>query len=108
MERSRYSFATVLLLALIFGFLGVHRFYVGKGATGFLMLVTLGGLGIWWWIDVIRLLTGEFTDYDGKMIVSAHQHRTARLLEAVEGRLQSLEHYVAAEVERRIHGGGAE
>ena len=39
----------------------------------------------------IRLITGEFKDKDGKMVVSSHQHRTARLLEAIEKRLDSTE-----------------
>lgn len=50
------------------GFLGVHRFYVGKVGTGLLMLFTFGGLGIWWLIDFIFILCGNFTDGDGNKI----------------------------------------
>ena len=43
----------LFLLTFFFGVLGVHRFYVGKIGTGVLMLITLGGLGIWFLVDLI-------------------------------------------------------
>ena len=54
-----------LLLCALLGVLGVHRFYVGKIGTGILMLVTLGGLGIWSLIDLILICVGSFRDKDG-------------------------------------------
>ncbi len=45
--------ATAFLLCFFFGTLGIHRFYLGKVGTGVLMLLTGGGLGIWWFIDLI-------------------------------------------------------
>ena len=33
--------------------------------TGILMLVTLGGLGVWTLIDLIIILVDEFKDVDG-------------------------------------------
>jgi TM2 domain-containing membrane protein YozV len=54
-----------LLLCLILGGLGAHRFYVGKIGTGLLMLFTLGGFGLWWLIDVILIVTGSFKDKEG-------------------------------------------
>jgi hypothetical protein len=56
------------LLAFFVGFLGVHRFYVGKVGTGILQLLTLGGLGIWTLIDLIFIVIGEFKDKDGNKI----------------------------------------
>ena len=58
----------VLLLAMFFGWLGVHRFYVGKVGTGILMLLTFGGFGIWLLIDVIIILCAAFTDAQGRPI----------------------------------------
>lgn len=56
------------LLAFFFGFLGAHRFYVGKIGTGFLQLFTLGGLGIWMMIDWILIVCGAFKDKKGRRI----------------------------------------
>lgn len=56
-----------LLLALL-GILGAHRFYAGKTGTAILMICTLGGLGIWWLVDAIMLLTGNFRDNKGNKI----------------------------------------
>lgn len=56
--------AAFLLCAFV-GVFGVHRFYVGKIGTGILMLVTLGGLGIWSLIDLILICVGSFRDKDG-------------------------------------------
>lgn len=60
-----------LLLCLFVGFLGVHRFYLGKVGTGILQLLTLGGLGIWTLIDFIRIATGSFTNARGERLTSA-------------------------------------
>ncbi len=61
---------TTLLLAFFLGNFGIHRFYVGKIFTGILMLFTFGGLGIWWLIDIIFIITGEFRDAHGLKIRS--------------------------------------
>jgi TM2 domain-containing membrane protein YozV len=57
-----------LLLCIFFGWLGIHRFYVGKVGTGILMIVTLGGLGIWTLVDLIIIIVGSFTDKQGKLL----------------------------------------
>jgi TM2 domain-containing membrane protein YozV len=56
------------LLAFFFGVFGAHRFYVGKMGTGFLQLLTLGGLGIWALIDLIIIVCGAFRDGDDEKI----------------------------------------
>lgn len=66
-EKSRLAAA---LLAWFLGVFGVHRFYVGKIGTGLLMLVTLGGLGIWVLIDFIMILVGSFKDKQGLPLVN--------------------------------------
>ena len=44
-----------LLLSILLGGLGIDRFYMGYWGTGFLKLITLGGLGIWSLIDIIMI-----------------------------------------------------
>ena len=57
-------FGTMLLCGFL-GYLGIHRFYVGKIVSGILMLLTFGGLGLWWSIDFILVTAGAFKDKDG-------------------------------------------
>lgn len=63
---SEKSGVACLLLCFFLGVFGVHRFYVGKIGTGILMLVTLGGFGIWFLADIIMIILGVFTDASGK------------------------------------------
>ena len=68
--KSEKDWLVTLLLCLLLGGLGVHRFYAGKIGTGLLQLLTLGGCGIWSLIDLIMILTGKFTDKDGNEITN--------------------------------------
>lgn len=65
---SSKSRLAALLLCWFFGCFGVHRFYVGKIGTGILMIITLGGLGIWWIIDFIMIIVGAFRDKAGDRV----------------------------------------
>jgi TM2 domain-containing membrane protein YozV len=60
------AWLTTLILAGVAGGFGVHRFYVGKIGTGIAMLLTFGGCGIWWVIDMVMILTNKFTDAQGR------------------------------------------
>lgn len=55
--------AVALLLCFFFGWLGVHRFYEGKIATGILWVLTFGVLGIGWLVDFIILIFKPNTYY---------------------------------------------
>ena len=63
--KSEKNWLVALLLCIFLGALGVHRFYVGKIGTGLLQIFTLGGCGIWVFIDFIMILVGSFKDKDG-------------------------------------------
>ena len=47
------NWIAALLLSILVGGLGIDRFYMGYVGLGILKLITLGGFGIWWLIDLI-------------------------------------------------------
>ena len=47
------NWIAALLLSILVGSLGIDRFYMGYIGLGILKLITLGGFGIWWLIDLI-------------------------------------------------------
>lgn len=63
-ERHTKGTAFALWLAWIFGFCGIHRFYLGKPGTGLLYLLTFGLFGIGQIIDAFRMpaLVAEAND----------------------------------------------
>lgn len=49
------GYAFLCWLACVFGFCGIHRFYLGRPGTGILYLFTFGLFGVGQFIDLIRL-----------------------------------------------------
>ena len=62
---SRRNKWIAFLLCLCLGWLGVHRMYVGKWGSGILYMATRGLWGIGVVIDLILILTDDFTDDKG-------------------------------------------
>ncbi len=62
------SRTTALILCILLGGLGVHRFYVGKVGTGIVWLLTAGVFGIGWLVDIIMIATGKFKDKQGNSL----------------------------------------
>jgi len=60
---------TTLLLCLFLGWIGVHRFYTGHTVIGVIQLLTAGGCGIWWIVDLIMILTNSYRDSNGFPLV---------------------------------------
>lgn len=67
-DRSPKNYGATLLLAIFAGFLGIHRFYVGKTGTGILYFFTGGLFIIGWVIDVFQVIFANFTDKAGRFI----------------------------------------
>lgn len=53
----KVNWVLTLVMSIIFGTLGVDRFIMGHVGLGILKLITLGGCGIWWIIDIILIAT---------------------------------------------------
>lgn len=53
------------LLCWLVGIIGIHRFYLGYTWQGIVQILTLGGLGIWTLIDLIRIIMGTLQPKDG-------------------------------------------
>lgn len=59
------SHVAAILLSFFLGALGIHRFYLGYTWQGVVQLLTLGGLGIWAFIDFIRIIIKDLQPKDG-------------------------------------------
>ena len=51
------NWVLTIVMSLVFGSLGVDRFIMGHVGLGILKLITFGGFGIWWLIDLILIAT---------------------------------------------------
>ena len=65
-QGSGKSQLVALLLCVLIGGLGIHRFYLGYTWQGIVQLLTAGGCGIWALIDLIRIITGDLKPKDGE------------------------------------------
>lgn len=63
--NSGKSWIAALLLCWLVGIIGIHRFYLGYTWQGVVQILTLGGLGIWTLIDLIRIIIRDLQPKDG-------------------------------------------
>lgn len=64
-NTSERSYLAASLFTLLLGTIGVDRFYMGYVGLGILKLITFGGCGIWYIVDVILILTNNLKDAEG-------------------------------------------
>jgi TM2 domain-containing membrane protein YozV len=67
---STKSRLVALLLCIFLGYLGIHRFYVGKVGTGIIWILTLGCFGIGTLVDLIMIIVGSFKDKSGATLTN--------------------------------------
>ncbi len=68
LEPSPKNKTAALILAILTGYIGFHRFYVGKVGTGILYLFTGGMFLFGWIVDVCQIAGNKFTDGKGRLI----------------------------------------
>lgn len=56
---------TAIILSALLGGLGVDRFYLGYTGMGVLKLLTSGGFGVLWILDIINIASGKLQPADG-------------------------------------------
>lgn len=81
--RRGKSKGIMYLLWLFLGVTGAHRFYLGDIGRGFLMLVTLGGLGVWAFIDVFfigRRLAIKTMHMERKLVTEAQLMESSSMI----------------------------
>ena len=63
MGVKKVNWMLTLIISIFFGSLGIDRFIMGHVGLGVLKLITFGGCGIWWIIDIVMIATKhEFKD----------------------------------------------
>lgn len=59
MLQKKENTLLLFILCLGFGHLGIHRFYLKKYVSAVFMLLTAGGLGVWYTIDLVLIACGK-------------------------------------------------
>jgi hypothetical protein len=60
------EYIIAVLFSIFLGYLGIDRFYMGQVGMGIGKLLTGGGCGVWWLIDIILIATRSSNDSAGR------------------------------------------
>lgn len=66
--ESDKNWVIAICLSVFLGMWGVDRFYLGYITVGLVKLLTLGGIGMWWIIDIVLLLLGAMRDAEDDVV----------------------------------------
>jgi len=69
LDGEEKDWLVAVLLSALVGGLGIDRFYLGYIGLGILKLLTLGGCGVWYLIDLILIVTNKMKDANGRPLV---------------------------------------
>lgn len=65
---SKKKNSTAMILCVLLGIFGAHRFYVGRWKTGILYMFTAGGLCVGLVLDIMAIALGVFEDKHGHFL----------------------------------------
>ncbi|KAF9301746.1 hypothetical protein BGZ74_006318 [Mortierella antarctica] len=67
--HSDRSYPVAILLSIFFGYVGIDRFYLGYVVSSLLKLITAGGFGIWYIVDIVLIVIGGLPDHNGCQLI---------------------------------------
>lgn len=79
----------VLAFSFFMGWLGIDRFITGRWGLGIAKLLTFGGFGVWWMIDLILIGTENFKDSDGNHILRYSEENFALSRNSESGSIET-------------------
>ena len=73
------SYLITFLLSLFLGPFGADRFYLNEVGMGFFKLFTVGGLGVWYVVDLFTIMADRKTDKDGHKLIGYQKQNPVAL-----------------------------
>jgi TM2 domain-containing membrane protein YozV len=77
MEKNKF---VALLLSYLFGIFGLDRIYLGCITSGIFKLLTLGGFGIWYFIDFSLLLMNSLQQSSSTVLCDGYEWNKTSIL----------------------------